>query len=263
MPISQISNPFAVNAPQGNVAYSDKMLIEVAGDPYGNVQAIASVTAANPGVWTTSAAHGFVSGQQIVLGYVAGYTPSGYLNTMTGAANNSLVNGIYTVTVLSSTTFSVPVNTTGGTLTVAGSAAQGFQTGQLVTWQSWNGSASGNTAASTFPTVTLSPITTADFTTLGPIQSANVAPGNIALLPTTGTYGPLLQVCVLGLSSALFDATTTANSTSNLAVPSVARPGCAKPASATSGKNIGGILQSTTVSSAYLMKSAIIYVRPS
>jgi len=263
MPATTISNPFGVNAPQGNIPYSDKMLLEVAGDPYGNVQAIASVTAANPGVWTTSAAHGFVSGQQIVLGYVAGYTPSSYANVMTGAANNAGANGIYTVPVLSSTTFSVPFNTTGGTLGTAGSAAQGFCQGQLVTWQGWTGSVSANTAASTFPTVTLSPITTADFTTLGPITAQNVVPGNTVLLPTTGTYGPVLQVCVAGLSSALFDATTTANSTSNLAVPSVARPGAAKPATATSGKNIGGILQSTTVSSAYLMKSAIIYVRPS
>lgn len=262
MPSTTISNPFAVNAPQGNIPYSDKLIIEAAGDPYGNVQAIASVTAANPGVWTTSAAHGFVSGQQIVLGYVAGYTPSSYQNTMTGAANNALVNGIYTVTVLSSTTFSVPVNTTGGTLSTAGSAAQGFQKGQLVTWQSWNGTASGNTLTSAFPTVTLSPITTADFTTLGPISEVGPQ-GGPPLLPSTGAYNGILQVTVSGLASALFDTTTTANSTSNLAVPSVARPGCAKVTTATSGKNIGGVLQSTTVSSAYLMKSAIIYVRPS
>lgn len=260
MPVNQIGNPFGVNAPQGNVVYTDKFVLEAAGDPYGNPQAIASVTAANPGVWTTSAAHGFVSGQQIVLGYVAGYTPSSYQNVMTGASNNALVNGIYTVTVLSSTTFSVPVNTTGGTLGTAGYATQGFQLGQAVAWQGWSGSVSSNTAASAFPTLGLTPITTSNYAGAG-IVHGFTAPGNSPMLPTTGTYGPVLQVTAIGLASALYDTTTTVLSTSNASIASVARPGVLKAASAVTGLTFGTALQAVTVSSAYLMKSAVTMVK--
>lgn len=62
-------------------------------DSVGAPVAIASSTAANPSVVTTAAAHGFATGNQV---------------TIVGHATNTAVNGCWTVTVLSTTTFSVP-----------------------------------------------------------------------------------------------------------------------------------------------------------
>lgn len=79
---------------------------------------ISSATNANPVVFTTGAAHGLTTGER--------YTISGATIGWTG------VNGVFVVTVLSTTTFSIPVNSTGfgalsGTLVVSG--AKGMQAG--------------------------------------------------------------------------------------------------------------------------------------
>lgn len=74
---------------------------------------VSGVSVANPAVVTTSAAHGLASGQQV---------------TITGVGGATAVNGTWTVAVLTSTTFSVPVNntnawTSGGTVSHVGTAA--------------------------------------------------------------------------------------------------------------------------------------------
>jgi len=60
--------------------------------------AITGVTTANPGVVTTTSAHGLTTGQLVAINGVAGATQA---------------NGVWVVTVLSTTTFSIPVNVTG------------------------------------------------------------------------------------------------------------------------------------------------------
>jgi hypothetical protein len=55
--------------------------------------AIASTTAANPTAVTTAAAHGYTSGDQVVIA---------------GHATNTSANGCWTVTVTNSTTFTIP-----------------------------------------------------------------------------------------------------------------------------------------------------------
>jgi hypothetical protein len=59
---------------------------------------ITGVTTANPGVVTTTTAHGLVTGQLVAVAGVTGATQA---------------NGVWVVTVISATTFSVPVNVTG------------------------------------------------------------------------------------------------------------------------------------------------------
>lgn len=71
----------------------------------GSTLSVQAFTNANPGVVTTNLNHGFATGQVI---HITGATPSAF-------------NGTYTITVLTSTTFSVGVNTTGfGTWTSGG-----------------------------------------------------------------------------------------------------------------------------------------------
>ena len=72
----------------------------------GVVLTISTVSTANPGVVTTSAAHGLVSGDIVTIASVGGATQA---------------NGTWPVTVLSPTTFSIPVNVT-GTYTSGGTA---------------------------------------------------------------------------------------------------------------------------------------------
>lgn len=60
----------------------------------GTPVAISSSTAANPSVITTAAAHGYSTGDQVLI---------------TGHATNTAVNGCWTITVLTTTTLSVPV----------------------------------------------------------------------------------------------------------------------------------------------------------
>ena len=80
------------------VAVSDQGAILV----NGAAISISSISAANPSVITTSSPHGLLSGQSI---------------TISGSNSTPLVNNSYVVTVLSPTTFSIPVN-----VTVSGSA---------------------------------------------------------------------------------------------------------------------------------------------
>ena len=65
----------------------------------GSTLSVLGITQANPGIVTTSLNHGFSTGQVISISSVAGMTA---------------INGVnLTITVLSATTFSVGVNTTG------------------------------------------------------------------------------------------------------------------------------------------------------
>lgn len=68
-------------------------------DPSQRVIPITSNSIANPSVVTTPVAHGLATGDIILISGVAGSTPT--------------INGERTVTVISPTTFSVPVNVTG------------------------------------------------------------------------------------------------------------------------------------------------------
>lgn len=64
----------------------------------GTANQITGITTANPGVVTTAAAHGLTTGQVVGIAGTTGATQA---------------NGVWTVTVLSPTTFSIPVNVTG------------------------------------------------------------------------------------------------------------------------------------------------------
>lgn len=93
-----------------------EILVGGSGDPYeigyaifsalfdvsslvGSTLSVTGITKANPGVVTTNLTHGFATGQVI---------------TINGATGMTAVNGTpFTITVLSSTTFSIGVNTTG------------------------------------------------------------------------------------------------------------------------------------------------------
>lgn len=67
----------------------------------GSPVAISSSTAANPSVITTAAAHGYSTGDQVLIA---------------GHATNTAIAGCWTITVLTTTTFSVPAlgNAAGG-----------------------------------------------------------------------------------------------------------------------------------------------------
>jgi len=67
---------------------------------------IASISVANPGVITTSVPHGLTSGQKVLI---------------SGTTTTPSVNGQQTATVLTATTFSVPVNVTSGQAGAGGS----------------------------------------------------------------------------------------------------------------------------------------------
>lgn len=89
---------------------------------YGATVNISGVTTANPGVVTTSTAHNFTTGQQVVVASVGGATQA---------------NGTWAVTVVDATHFSVPVNVTGtyssgGTANPEGYGASGLFTNLLV-----------------------------------------------------------------------------------------------------------------------------------
>lgn len=70
-------------------------------------------TVANPTVITTTAAHGLSSGEEVTISGSTGYTPT--------------INGAFQATVISPTTFSIPVNVatagTGGTILTGGVVA--------------------------------------------------------------------------------------------------------------------------------------------
>ena len=77
---------------------------------------ITSSSVANPTVITTAAAHGLVTGDQVAIAGHTGSTPA--------------ISGNFTVTVISATTFTIPVNVTvagsGGTATKVVTLGQGL-----------------------------------------------------------------------------------------------------------------------------------------
>jgi hypothetical protein len=247
MPDPVITNPFGVNAPQGNEVYTSTLLVPFATDPAANAQTISGMTTANPTVITTSAAHGFITGQLVNV------------NTSTAfVATGTVPNGQFTATVLSATTFSIPFNYTGA-YTSGGAVFQNFQPGQLVQLQTWNGTVSGAASAPAFPTVALTPLTTATQAEIGVIVGYNTL-GSFAPPPVlNNTY--VVQVCVSGQCQAYFDTTSTAGaSTSNFGA-SVATPGAAKPLTATTGLNIGVARQVVTVTNAYNPQLVQVFVK--
>jgi hypothetical protein len=64
----------------------------------GAQRTLNAATVANPSVITTTAAHGFATGQSVTISGSSGTTPS--------------LDGTYTITVINSTTFSIPLNVT-------------------------------------------------------------------------------------------------------------------------------------------------------
>jgi hypothetical protein len=177
-------------------------------------------------------------------------------------ATGTVPNGNFPATVLSATTFSIPFNYTGA-YTSGGAVFQNFQPGQLCIIQNWNGTVSSAASAPAYPTIALTPLTTADQHQIGVIIGGNTLgslPGNG--FPVLG-QSYICQVCVAGQCQALFDTTSTAGaSTANFSA-SVATPGTAKPLAATTGLNIGVALQVVTVTSAFLPQLVQVFVKPS
>lgn len=245
MPIAVQSNPLYVNVTQGDVGGLDKVIQIFASDPAGNANTITGMTTANPTVITTTSAHGYITGKQVNVNAGTAFSATG-----------TVPNGNYTATVLSATTFSIPYNYT-GTYTSGGAVYQLFQQGQVVSFQSWSGSASGDSAASIYPTCGLEPIT-ADFAMIGVILGQN-APGN----GITGQGIPLgapMQIVTQGFTSAYSDTSTT--QLSQAALASGVRPGCAKStATAVTGKNLGVWLNTATITNAYNPILVPIFVR--
>lgn len=238
MPVATESNPLGVNVPQGGAFGFDRLILNLATDPAGNAQTIAGMTTANPTVITTSAAHGFISGQTVNVNASTAFVATG-----------TVPNGNYVATVLSATTFSIPFNYT-GTYTSGGAVTQQFQPGQLVRIQSWNGTASGAASTPAYPTVSLTPLTTASPAQIGVILGGNVIKAPVPL-------GGVAQICVSGICQAYFDTTSTLTNFS----ASVATPGTAKPLTATTGLNIGVATQAVTVTNAYQPQLAYVFVK--
>ena len=245
MPNPQITNPFGVNAPQGNEVYSGGTYIPFGTDPAGNTHTITGMTTANPTVITTTSAHGFISGQLVNINAGTAFSATG-----------TVPNGNYTATVASATTFSIPYNYT-GTYTSGGACFQNFQPGQLVIAQNWTGAASSDAAASTYPTVGLTPITTASKAQVGVLVGYNTLGGFAPPPVLNASY--VVQVQTEGLTQCYIDATTSSSPT-NLGA-SVATPGAGKTLTATTGLNIGIVLQNVTVTSAYLPQLCQVFVR--
>ena len=246
MPTAVQSNPLGVNAAQGNEVYSSPLIVPFGADPAGNAQTITGMTTANPTVITTTAAHGFISGQLVLVNTSTAFSATGTLPTTKP----------YTATVLSATTFSIPFNYT-GTYTSGGAVFQNFQPGQLAILQNWNGTVSAAASAPTYPTVALPPLTTASKALVGVIIGYNTL-GNYAPPPVYGA-SYVVQVQTQGLCQAYVDATTSSSPT-NMS-QSVATPGAGKTLAATTGLNVGIILQNVTVTSAYLPQLTEVFVR--
>jgi hypothetical protein len=246
MPNAVQSNPLGINAAQGNEVYSSPLIIPFAADPAGNTQTITGMTTANPTVITTTAAHGFISGQKVLVNTSTAFVATGTLPT----------SQAYVATVLSATTFSIPFNYT-GTYTSGGAVFQNFQPGQLAILQNWSGTASGAASAPAYPTVALPPLTTASKALVGVIIGYNTL-GGVAPPPVYG-QSLVVQVQTQGICQAYVDATTSSSPT-NLS-QSVATPGAGKTLAATTGINVGIILQNVTVTSAYLPQLCEVFVR--
>lgn len=74
--------------------------VDNSADPRQRVVPITSSSVANPSVITTPVPHGLTTGESVVITGHVGSTPS--------------INGEHTVTVVTATTFTIPVNVTGG-----------------------------------------------------------------------------------------------------------------------------------------------------
>jgi hypothetical protein len=247
MPDPAMTNPYGINAAQGNEVYTTTQLVPMASDPAGNAKLISGMTTANPTVITTSTAHGFITGQLVNVNAGTAFVATG-----------TVPNGNFTATVLSATTFSIPFNYTGA-YTSGGAVFQNFQVGQLAVLQNWNGTVSGAASAPPYPTIGITPLTTASPAMIGVIVGGNTLggpPGNG--VPILGA-SYIVQVCVSGQCQALFDTTSTATNFS----ASVATPGTAKPLAATTGLNLGVATQVVTVTSAYLPQLVWVDVKPS
>lgn len=100
-----------------NTKTTDSASVDYTADRSQRVVPITSNSKANPTVVTTTVAHGLTSGDKVLIAGVATSSPT--------------INGSRTVTVISTTTFSVPVDTsagaagTGGTLVRVDSAGGG------------------------------------------------------------------------------------------------------------------------------------------
>ena len=81
MPIAQISNPLGINAAQGNEVYTSPTIIPFGADPAGNANTITWMTTANPTVITTTAAHGFITGKQVLVNTSTAFVATGTLPT--------------------------------------------------------------------------------------------------------------------------------------------------------------------------------------
>lgn len=247
MPDPVQTNPFGVNAPQGNEVYTSPVILPMAADPAGNAKLISGMTTANPTVITTSTAHGFLTNTLVNVNAGTAFVATGVVP-----------NGNFVATVLSATTFSIPFNYTGA-YTSGGAVFQNFQYGQSVIVQNWNGLVSAAASAPAYPTVALTPLTTASTAQIGVILGGNTLGQSIP--PPVLGQSYIVQVCVGGICQALFDTTTSA--APGNASQSVATPGTLKPLAATTGLNMGTFLQNVTVTSAFLPQLVQTYVKPS
>lgn len=101
-PLSAWTSIAAYDATPGNLVYSG--LARSRQNPF--TYTVTTLTAANPGVVTTSAAHGLASDNTVEI---------------SGAVGDwAALNATHKITVLSSTTFSIPVNTSAYAGTFAG-----------------------------------------------------------------------------------------------------------------------------------------------
>ena len=231
---STIVNPAGINAPQGNEVYADVTIQRFVTDPAGNSLggAIVSISAAAAAVVTTTSVHGLVNGQQVTMASATW--------TTVGAG---VTNGTWPITVLSSTTFSIPVLTTGGTNTAVGTYTAPFVFGQLMGLQTWNGTASGAASAPAYPTVTVaSPAAAGAASCIGPLIGGNTLGSKLTQVPG----GTICQIATSGLAQVLFTLTPTA---AQIVTTSATIPGgaiSAAIASAAAGTGVGTCLQAPT-----------------
>lgn len=239
MPVGQISNPFGVNAPQGNEVYLDRLIIPCAADPAGFTSTISGVSTATAAVITTSAAHGLSTGQSVTI--------SGLV--MTGTPQSHVPSGTYKVTWLSTTTFSIPVDTTGLTYASGGTAIAPLIIGTPVEIQGWDGTNSSNTAASLYPTVAPASATS-DTLGIGVVLSGGQGGSDAAPI-----VGGIVQVCVSGLCRVSVDSTVAIG---NNLIQSAASKGQLKSGTAAASKNYGVVIQAVTVTGTPLLARAWI-----
>ena len=211
-----LSNPLGVDIAQGNVYYNDPRIERYAADPYGVFNTITGISSANPAVVTTTNAHGYVTGQPVSLA-----------NVVTSVAGVSALQMgyFYTATVISATTFSINVNTTGGTYTYGSGATSAYASGAYVPGQlvylpspasvvvsgstitpTWNSNAYATLAAGqvNYPIVELTPVATQNLRTLG-VVLGGASPGSYAY-PNN-----VVQVQTGGLATVLTDAVGITN----------------------------------------------------